>query len=68
MQVIEFPCIKQWNIVSISIDVLDPKLINSEETAKISVELCNPIFSNGNVIVSVSTDNGVTATISGIAT
>ena len=68
MQVVEFSCIKQWNIVSITNDVLDPGLLNSEETAKISVKLCNPIFSNGNVIVSVSTDNGVTATISGIAT
>jgi len=68
MQVVEFPCIKQWNIVSFTNDVLDPGLINTDETAKITVELCNPIFSNGNVIVSVSTDNGVTATISGIAT
>ena len=68
MQVIEFPCTKQWNVVNISNDVLDPGIINSEETAKIVVELCNPIFSNGNVIVSVSTDNGVTATIGGTAT
>jgi len=68
MQVIEFPCIKQWNILSITDDVLDPGLINPEETAKISVELCNPIFDNGNVVVSLSTDNGITGTINGIAT
>ena len=68
MQVVEFPCTKQWNVVNISNDVLDPGIINPEETAKIAVELCNPIFDSGNVVVSVSTDNGATSTISGIAT
>jgi archaellum component FlaF (FlaF/FlaG flagellin family) len=68
MQVVEFTCTKQWNVVNISNDVLDPGIINSEETAKIAVELCNPIFPNGNVVVSLSTDNGVTGTISGTAT
>jgi hypothetical protein len=55
-------------VVNISNDVLDPGIINAEETAKITVELCNPIFLNGNVVVSLSTDNGVTGTISGTAT
>jgi len=68
MQVVEFTCTKQWNVANISNDVLDPGIINPEETAKITVELCNPIFLNGNVIVSLSTDNGVTGTISGTAT
>jgi archaellum component FlaF (FlaF/FlaG flagellin family) len=68
MQVVEFTCTKQWNVVNISNDVLDPGIINSEETAKIEVQLCNPIFPNGNVVVSLSTDNGITATIGGIAT
>lgn len=68
MQVVEFTCTKQWNVANISNDVLDPGIINSEETAKITVELCNPIFPNGNVVVSLSTDNGVTGTISGTAT
>jgi len=68
MQVVEFPCAKKWQKVSITNDLLDPGILNTDEIAQICITLNNPIFSNGNVIVSVSTDNGVTATISGIAT
>ena len=68
MQVVEFTCTPQWNLVNISNDVLDPGIINPDETAKLTVELCNPIFNNGNVVVSVSTDNGITGTVSGTAT
>lgn len=68
MQVVEFTCTKQWNVANISNDVLDPGIINPEETAKITVELCNPIFQNGDIIVSLSTNNGITGTVSGTAT
>ena len=68
MQVIEFPCPKEWSIVSITNDLVDPGILNIDEIAQICITLNNPIFSNGIVIVSISTDNGITATISGIVT
>ena len=68
MQVVEFPCAKKWQKVSITNDLLDPGILNTDEIAQICITLNNPIFSNGIVIVSISTDNGITATISGITT
>ena len=50
MQVMEFTCTKQWNLASILNDVLDPGILNPEETARVSVELCNPIFLNGSSV------------------
>ncbi len=62
-QVVQFPrqLLSQWEISNILIDVLDPGIINSDETAQITVRLTYPIFSGGNLAVVVSTDKGVTS-------
>jgi len=51
----------QWKITNILVDVLDPDIINADETAQITVSLTYPIFSGGNLAVVVSTDKGVTS-------
>ena len=62
-QIITFPqqVPSQWRIDNIVVDVLDPDIINSDETAQITASLTYPIFSGGNVAVVVSTDKGVTS-------
>ena len=52
----------EWQINSIQTDIIDPRIINNDEAAEIIIRLANNISTNGEVIVSVSTDNGVTAT------
>ncbi len=52
----------EWVVYQIQNDLLDPRIVNKGETADIAVNLSNQIFAGGDVIVSISTDNGVTAT------
>jgi len=62
-QIITFPqqVPSQWRIDNIVVDVLDPKIINSDEIAQITASLTYPIFSGGNLAVVVSTNKGVTS-------
>lgn len=52
----------EWVVYQIQNDVLDPRIVNKGETADIAVNLSNQIFAGGDLIISISTDNGVTAT------
>src|SRR3990172_3824230 len=54
----------QWCIQSILNDVADPKLLNSDEQARIRTSLNENLASN-TAIVTVATDNGVTYTTGG---
>lgn len=62
-QVTQFPrqVPSQWKITNILGDVLDPDIINADETAQITASLTYPIFSGGNLAVVISTDKGVTS-------
>ena len=51
-------CIKTWTN-----DVLDPEILNNGETITIDVEVNNNIQINSDLIVIVSTPNGVVASI-----
>lgn len=51
----------QW-IITIQDDIIDPKILNPNETAIIDAMLNNIVVSNGKVIVTISTDDGSTAT------
>ena len=62
-QITQFPRVtSQWEISNILNDILDPDIINSDETAQITASLTYPIFSGGTVAIVVSTDKGVTST------
>ena len=52
----------EWYISCITPDIMDLRIINTQETAKIFIKLSNPIFANGEVAVIISTDNGVVST------
>ncbi len=52
----------EWTINYIIDDNLDPQILNSNECASISAKLSNPIFSNGLLIITISTDNAITST------
>jgi len=54
----------QWCIQSILNDVADPKLLNSDEQARIRTRLSENLASN-TAIITVATDNGVTFTTGG---
>lgn len=54
------PSPSQWKIFNILNDIIDPDILNSDETAQIRASLTYPIFSNGNLAVVVSTDQGIT--------
>ena len=58
------PPVGQWCIQSILNDVADPKLLNSDEQARIRTRLNENLASNS-AIVTVATDNGVTYTTGG---
>jgi len=58
------PPVGQWCIQSILNDVADPKLLNSDEQARIRTRLSENLASNS-AIVTVATDNGVTYTTGG---
>ena len=51
----------KWTINSISSDYTDPDIINTNESALICTKLAYPIFANGVVEITVSTDGGRTA-------
>jgi len=50
--------IDEWTINCITYDLLDPDVINSDETAEIITKLMHPIFANGMVEISISTNHG----------
>ncbi len=50
-----------WVISTITNDIIDPRILNNQEVANMAAKLSNQVFANGDVIVSISTDNGVTA-------
>ena len=49
----------EWTINYIIDDNLDPKILNANECASITAKLSNPIFSNGILIITISTDNAI---------
>jgi len=49
---------KEWGITNLSNDILDPRLLNFQESASIRVELTYPIFVNGFLEITISSDNG----------
>jgi len=57
-----------WIIGGITNDFLDPKIINAHEDAQICTKLSNPVYSNGNVQVIISTDFGSIQNTTTIAT
>jgi archaellum component FlaF (FlaF/FlaG flagellin family) len=57
-----------WTVKSISNDYTDPDLINTNESALICTKLAYPVYSNGDVKVTVSTDSGHTKSSSTTAT
>jgi len=57
-----------WIIEGILEDIIDPKIINTQETATISSKLSNPIFPNGILAIIISSDEGVTASDSKLVT
>ena len=59
---------EEWIIGSIQTDILDPKILNSNEVARICTQLSNPIFTNGDVTITISSDIGTFANRSSTAT
>lgn len=53
--------IGNWNIDSISVDSIDPNIINNNETASISGKVSYQIVDNGKMTITFSTDNGIKA-------
>ena len=50
---------KEWTIHSIGGDILDPQVFNPSEVAVFCGKLTNPLFNNGNVTISFTTDFGL---------
>ncbi|MEW6044057.1 MAG: hypothetical protein AB1608_07310 [Thermoproteota archaeon] len=58
------PCcvsIGDWNIEGITVDSIDPDIINNNETAAIRGKTSYQIIDNGSMIIAFSTDNGASA-------
>ncbi|MBI1829092.1 MAG: hypothetical protein HY222_02025 [Thaumarchaeota archaeon] len=53
--------VDKWCITRFVNDLQDPQILNSNESVIIKCNLNSPIYTNGIVTVSVSTDNGVIA-------
>ena len=49
---------KEWGIGGFTNDVLDPHLLNSQESAQIRAILSYPIFASGILEITISSDNG----------
>lgn len=49
---------KDWILASITGDVMDPWIINTDEIAQVCTKLSYPIFASGDVQINVSTDLG----------
>ena len=58
------PTSGNWCIDSISNDILDPEILNSGEIMNVQSTVSEDLQSNGIIIVAMSTENGVVATIS----
>ncbi len=71
MQVIQFPqsewciggtstiiSINEWTIDCITYDYLDPGIVNPNEAPEVLTKLQHPIFANGFLQITISTDNG----------
>lgn len=58
----------KWLIKSITGDNVDPNLVNTNESALLCTKLAYPVYANGYVRVTVSTDSGYTKTNSTTAT
>ena len=56
------PSVGNWCFTQFNNDFLEPKIINSDESAQISVKLADSIDSNGIVTIVFSTEYGVIAT------
>ena len=48
----------EWGISTLTNDVLDPRVLNYQEAAEIKAILSNPIFANGLLEITISSDNG----------
>jgi len=53
--------VKEWTINCINNDYLDPGMINTHEVAEVLLKTQYPIFPGGLLMVSISADNGDTA-------
>ncbi len=49
---------KEWTVNLIKNDNLDPHIVNTQENAHIVAQLSYPIFSNGLLKISITSDNG----------
>jgi hypothetical protein len=58
----------KWLIKSISADNVDPNLVNTNESALLCAKLAYPVYANGDVKITVSTDSGYTKSSSTTAT
>jgi len=50
--------IDEWTMSCITYDYLDPGIINPNEAPEILTKLQHPIFANGFLQITISTDNG----------
>lgn len=72
-QVIQFPQLNNplaatlWSVLNIKNDLIEPDILNNQETAQISAQLSYPVFQNGLVIVQITTEKGIEASASEIA-
>jgi len=55
---------KEWTVNLIKNDNLDPHIVNTQENAHIVAKLTYPIFSNGLLKISITSDNGKVENIS----
>ena len=55
-----------WCISQFLYDLQDPKILNPNERLHIKAYLAHPVYPNGLVTTSISTDNGVTSTHSDV--
>jgi hypothetical protein len=51
-----------WCINTFNSDVVDPEILNQYENMQIDAQVANSLKNNGNLIVTISTQNGVVAT------
>jgi len=62
--VVSYPPVGYWCIGTWNNDQMDPNILNNAESVDILATLSDTMFDTGIIIVTVSTDNGVFATIS----
>jgi hypothetical protein len=54
--------IDTWCINTFNNDVVDPKILNQYENMQIDAQVINSLKTGGNIIITISTQNGVVAT------